>query len=603
VASPHRSERPATSALPRISDAYRRVGSWLHGEALLVALLVASFIARWLLADRNSYWVDELYSVAVYGRWNDGALAAVNNLAENSVHPPLYQFVLYHWMNVFSDSEVATRSLSNLYVTLATLFLYLLVRDVFSRRAALASAVTFALMYLPLYYALETRSYAQTVFLVTLSSYLLLRIVRSGADMGSRAGTGVDVAASTDAAGRPAGGWRSAVLSPSAVLFTLTNVALLLTHYYNIFFWVAQAVVAAAFVLGDQVRCEGASEGPAHGSAGPPDGSAGPAPRAGGSRWRSLSVLVAAYVLQGAVFAAVWGRVFVDDFRRRSDDFAVSDKVQGVDELLVDQVVKPNIDGPRLVWWIGLACAAALLIRSLAVLVRGGPLTRDRRRAWTVVYLVAWLVLPLAIVYIAFSLAGVERYNMRYFLFSVVPLAPLVVLTVEEAGRLAGRAWRRFRGSELPAGVTTAAIVVVITTLVLPGAHSAATEPKADWRGNVHRIVDVIGGDEDSDYVVLEASHRRGSMANFYFERYSDEIRVHDVLAIDDERAGDGTHPVLVSDEGVIAEYDFLVVLFPHLVAGDFPNALEELDERYAVHHRQLDGAGRGFIVYEIHPD
>jgi hypothetical protein len=157
-----------------------RIGGWLRAEALLVAVLAGSFLGRWVLAGWNSYWLDELYSVAFYGTWNATAVDVVRNLAENSVHPPLYQFILYHWMNVFGDSEVATRSLSNLYVTLATLVLYLLLRDVFSRRVALSSAVAFSLMYLPFYYALEARSYAQTMLLVTLSSYLLLRLMRTG---------------------------------------------------------------------------------------------------------------------------------------------------------------------------------------------------------------------------------------------------------------------------------------------------------------------------------------------------------------------------------------------------------------------------------------
>ncbi|NEE01227.1 glycosyltransferase family 39 protein [Phytoactinopolyspora halotolerans] len=557
-AAPAPAAAAAAARRTRIGGVGRRARAWLHDEALLVTLLVASFVGRWLLADRNSYWVDELYSVAVYGRWNDGAVAAIQNLAENSVHPPLYQFVLYHWMELFSDSEVATRSLSNLYVTLATLVLYLMLRDIFSRRMALASAVTFALMYLPLYYALETRSYAQTVLLATLSSYLLFRTVRTG----HRA----------DASGWGRS-WR--VWSVNSALFTLTNVALLLTHYYNLFFWAAQAVVAMAFVLVDSDR---------------------------GERLRSGAVLVGGYVLQGVIAAAVWGRVLLDDFNRRSEDYAVDDRVQGVDDLLVDQVVTPNIDAPRPVWWLSLACVALVLVRALAGIARRGALTDARRRAWAVVYLVAWLVLPLVLVYTVFSLAGVERYNMRYFLYCVVPLAPLLVLTVDEAGRLAAAAWRRVRGGELPSGVTTAALILAILAFVIPGTHAAATEPKADWRGNVKRIVDVIRDDEENDYIVLEASHRRGSMANFYFERYSDDVRVHDVLAIDDERGGDGTHPVLRDDEDLIAGYDRLIVLFPHLVTGDFPNALEQLEADYDVHHPQLDRAGRGFIVYDIHP-
>ncbi|AYY14898.1 hypothetical protein EF847_21635 [Actinobacteria bacterium YIM 96077] len=527
----------------------RHLGTWLRDEIVIIAILVGSFLARWLLSGWNSYWLDELYSVAVYGRWNDGAIEAVRNLAENSVHPPLYQFTLFHWMNWFGDSEAATRTLSNLYVTLATLCLYALLRHAFARRVALASAAIFALMYLPFYYALETRSYAQTVFLVTLSSYLLSRMLRSGASSG----------------------WRVTLLSPPAILFTVTNAALLLTHYYTVFFWVAQAAFVGVFVL---------REWPVR-------------------RWLpGLGTAIGMYLLQGAIFAVVWGRVLIDDVDRRADAYPVEGRVLSPGELLLDSVVYPNIDPPRLVAWAGLVAAILLLARSLVELARGRGLSVDRQRAWSVAYLVAWLVLPMVAVYIVFSTLGVERYNMRYFLFCVVPLAPLVVLTVEEAVRQVGRAWRRVRGSELPAATPAVVTVVVIATLILPGTYRAATATKDDWRGSVQRVVDVVHADEDSRYIVLEASHRDMSLATFYFEKFSDSVRVHEPLSIDEEREGELR--TLARVEPVIAEHDYLILLFPHLGTADFPDTLEWLGERYDLHHPQLDSRGRGFIVFAV---
>ena len=149
----------------------------------------------------------------------------MERLANTSVHPPLYQAILYAWMNLFGDSERSSSSLSNLAITLATLFLYLLVRDTLSRRVALWSAVTFALMYSPI--PLATRSYAQSIFLATLSSYALVRLMRVGADRG----------------------WRRAGLPHRYSCCMGANVALLLTHYFNAFFYVAQGVIAGIFVL------------------------------------------------------------------------------------------------------------------------------------------------------------------------------------------------------------------------------------------------------------------------------------------------------------------------------------------------------------------
>src|SRR5687768_2868858 len=94
-------------------DLARRLYGALRQEILIIAVLAGSFLARWLVADRNSYWLDELYSVAIYGIWNPSAGAAVEKLANTSVHPPLYQAILYVWMDLFGDSERSTSSLSN----------------------------------------------------------------------------------------------------------------------------------------------------------------------------------------------------------------------------------------------------------------------------------------------------------------------------------------------------------------------------------------------------------------------------------------------------------------------------------------------------------
>ena len=148
-------------------------------------------------------------------------LAALQFLAENSVHPPLYQFVLYNWMHFFGDSELATRSLSNVYIVGATLFLYLLAYRVFGRRVAFGSALLFTLMYFPMRYGIEARSYAQTLFLACLSSWLLFLFVTR--------------------LPKPCG-FKELVVNRRFVWLMLANTGLITTHYYNVFFLGAQGL-------------------------------------------------------------------------------------------------------------------------------------------------------------------------------------------------------------------------------------------------------------------------------------------------------------------------------------------------------------------------
>jgi uncharacterized membrane protein len=543
-------DRPPQSTRSAVDPARRLSGALRQETLLIIAVLAGSFLARWLVADRNSYWLDELYSVAIYGIWNPSAGAAVERLANTSVHPPLYQAILYVWMDVFGDTERSSRSLSNLYITLATLFIYLLVRDTLSRRVALWSAVTFALMYSPMHFGLETRSYAQTIFLATLSSYALVRLMRVGADRG----------------------WRRALLSPTAALLYAANVALLLTHYFNAFFCVAQGVIAGIFVLWALPR----------------------------RRWLAgLGAVAATYAVQGATFALAWGDVLLRTYRRRAGSFSVEEEGLQTPWDLLKTTVTPNIDPPWPIWVIALVVAAIVVARAGRGLLHGRELTSDRQGAWTVLYLFGWLVLPLVVLVLAFLITGTARYDARYVLYAMPALAPLVVLTIGEAARLVGAGWRRvsWRGLDATALIDVA-LVVVIVTLVVPGTLRSVSSDRGDWRGTAQRIVATIESDPGSSYVLYDTAFRT-SVLNYYLARYSGEVRVDGIIRVSQERLDQGF--AFESGRTEIERHDFLIVAFIHHRITQFPNALRRLTERYPVYLRQVDDEGRGLIIFRIH--
>lgn len=544
-------DRPPQRTRSAVDLATRLCGA-LRQEILIIAVLVGSFLARWLVADRNSYWLDELLSVARYGIWNPSVGAAVERLATASVHPPLYQAILYVWMELFGDTERASRSLSNLYITLATLFLYLLLRDTLSRRVALWSAVTFALMYSPMRFGLETRSYAQTIFLATLSSYALVRLMRVGADRG----------------------WRRALLSPTAALLYTANVALLLTHYFNAFFYVAQGIIAGIFVLWALPR----------------------------RRWLAgLCAVAATYAVQGATFALAWGAVLVRTYRRMAGAYSVEEEGLKTPWELLKTTVTPNIDPPWPIWVIALLVAVVVIWRAGKGLLGGRELTSDRQRAWTVLYLFGWLVLPLVVLVLAFLITGTARYSARYVLYAMPALAPLVVLTIGEAARLVGAGWRRVRGRGLDAvALTDVALIVVLVALVIPGTLRAVSSDSGDWRGTAQRIVATIESDPGSSYVLYDTAFG-SSVLDYYLARYSDEVRVGGVIRVGQEQLDQGF--AFESGRTEIERHDFLIVAFIHHRTTQFPNALRRLPERYPVYLRQVDDKGRGLIIFRIHPE
>ena len=544
-------DRPLAARLQALPH---RLAALARAEALLAAVLAGSFLARWLVADRNSYWLDEILSVALYGIWNDSASDAVDYLGTRSVHPPLYQLILYQWMELFGDDERATRSLSNLYITLATLVVYLLVREAFSRRLGLASAIAFTLMYSPTYYALETRSYAQTIFLATLSSYCLLRVMRAGTTSGN---------------------WRQALFSPATAVLLAANSGLLLTHYYNAFFLAAQGAVAALFVLRDQP------------------------PREWPAGLGAVSLMSA---VPAGVFAFTWGDVLLRTLRRRSGAFP-ADGAEQTPAGMLGSVVTTNLDPPLLIMWLGLAALVGLAVQAVTTLVRRGGPTVQRQQAWTTTYLIAWLVLPFLAAFVVFTATGVARYETRYWLFILPALAPLLILAVEWAAQLAGQAWHRVRRRSPAPGWGRWAVVggtATIIALILPGTLTAATQPKADWRGTAQDIVAIVESDPASSYAIYETSFGRDRFLDYYLARYSSEVRLTGTITRRSER-GDADFSFDL-DAGLIAEHDYLVVAFIHHHPVHFPVALQRLRESYPVHRWQVDETGQGLVIFAVPP-
>jgi uncharacterized membrane protein len=131
----------------------------------LLILLFFNGLFRLMLVFRNSYWYDEFHSVFTYGVDNPTALSAIENLANNSIHPPLYQFILYHWMRLFGPSQFSTRLLSIVYALIAIYIFYRLCEKLSTSRLAFTASLFFSISYIVVYYSIEIRSYAQTLLL------------------------------------------------------------------------------------------------------------------------------------------------------------------------------------------------------------------------------------------------------------------------------------------------------------------------------------------------------------------------------------------------------------------------------------------------------
>lgn len=104
----------------------------------------------------GSYWFDELFSVEQAKSFDEILV---------DVHPPLYQVLLAGWIRIFSDTEIATRSLSLIAGLLAVIIL---------SRYNLTAGALLSLSPVVHEIATTTRSYALLLLLATITTILVL---------------------------------------------------------------------------------------------------------------------------------------------------------------------------------------------------------------------------------------------------------------------------------------------------------------------------------------------------------------------------------------------------------------------------------------------
>ncbi len=146
--------RPAVAPGPARAAVRGRGGAVL---ALAGAVVAAAMLLRLVLLGRQSYWIDELYSV----NQSSGSLRELLDVGATEVHPPLYAAVLWVWMRIGGTSTAWTHLLSALFAGLAVLVTHRGLRPLdLGRHVCWALTTATAAGSAWAVYALETRNYA-----------------------------------------------------------------------------------------------------------------------------------------------------------------------------------------------------------------------------------------------------------------------------------------------------------------------------------------------------------------------------------------------------------------------------------------------------------
>jgi hypothetical protein len=158
------------------------LSTWLKGEqkALqrfsMLGVVALAFALRLYRLDYQSIWWDEGRNIAA----SLLPLWAITSAPGMDIHPPLYFYLLHFWLSLVGQTELAARFLSLVFSLLTVALLFQMGRRLFHPSLGLIGSFLVALSPLMIHEAQEARMYTLTLFLSTLSFYLLWRAWQEG---------------------------------------------------------------------------------------------------------------------------------------------------------------------------------------------------------------------------------------------------------------------------------------------------------------------------------------------------------------------------------------------------------------------------------------
>ena len=141
---------------------------------LCFSVLVGSILRFWNL-DKESFWVDEIFSALAATSASIKEMLAIFVIGD--VHPPLYYTLLMGWTRIFGSSDWALRSSSALVSIVAFFFMYYQTKKVFGRQVATLATLLLIFSTASIAYAQELRVYSLLLLFSVITTLLWLHVV------------------------------------------------------------------------------------------------------------------------------------------------------------------------------------------------------------------------------------------------------------------------------------------------------------------------------------------------------------------------------------------------------------------------------------------
>jgi mannosyltransferase len=145
--------------------------------SLLILLMALGASLRLYGLDMQSFWNDELSSW-----WRssyDSLVDVIDKGVKKDVHPPGYQIFLYFVIKYIDDSEKVIRFPSAVAGIFSIPVTYLLGKKIYSYREGIIAASLISILWCPVYYSQEARSYSFLLLFILLSAYFWVSMIKN----------------------------------------------------------------------------------------------------------------------------------------------------------------------------------------------------------------------------------------------------------------------------------------------------------------------------------------------------------------------------------------------------------------------------------------
>jgi hypothetical protein len=191
--------------------------SWIKSNQIIIIILIVGAFLRLFHLDFQSVWLDEIHTL------NESnpkfSFKEVHySLMISEPHPPLYFFIMNIFFKIFGYTTFVARLFSALTGIAGIYAIYLLGKELFSKKAGIYAMILLSVNYFHIYYSQDARMYVLLFLTTTLSFYFLTRLLKNPT-------------------------------IKSVIFFSLVSTLMIYSHFFALFTLIAQYLILLYYIL------------------------------------------------------------------------------------------------------------------------------------------------------------------------------------------------------------------------------------------------------------------------------------------------------------------------------------------------------------------